>query len=38
MNENRLNGLAHLYIYRDLSLNYDNVICEFLKNNRRLKF
>ena len=38
MNENRLNGLAHLYINRDIELDYADVIDEFSKTNRRLNF
>ena len=38
MGEERLNGLAHMYINRDISLNYDKVIDEFGKFNRRLSF
>jgi hypothetical protein len=38
MGETRLNGLAHLYINRDIDLNYDAVIDEFGRKNRRLNF
>jgi len=38
MGEERLNGLAHMYINRDISLNYEKVIDEFGKFNRRLSF
>ncbi len=38
MGEERLNGLAHMYINRDISLNYETVIDEFGKFNRRLSF
>lgn len=38
MNENRLNGFAHLHIHRNLELCHDDVIDEFSKNNRRLNF
>ena len=38
MGEDRLNGLAHMYINRDISLNYETVIDEFGKFNRRLLF
>jgi hypothetical protein len=38
MGDERLNGLAHMYINRDISLNYDRVIDEFGKENRRLSF
>jgi len=31
MNENRLNGLAHLYINTDIELDYANAIDEFSK-------
>jgi hypothetical protein len=34
----RLNGLAHAYIHRDIPLNYDDIIDEFSKENRRLQF
>lgn len=38
MTDTRLNGLAHLYVNRDIQLNYDDVIDEFAKYNRRLNF
>ena len=38
MGEQRLNGLAHMYINRDIDIDYDLVIDEFGRNNRRLKF
>jgi len=38
MGEERLNGLAHMYINRDITLNYEKVIDEFGKFNRRLSF
>ena len=38
MNENRLNGLAHLYINRDIELDFADVIDEFSKTNCRLNF
>jgi hypothetical protein len=38
MSDTRLNGLAHLYINRDIALNYDVVVDEFGKKNRRLQF
>ena len=38
MGEQRLNGLAHLFINRDIELDYNLVIDEFGKGNRRLKF
>ena len=41
MNEDRLNGLAHLYINSDIPLNTEfvnEVIDEFGKKNRRLRF
>ena len=31
MSDTHLNGLAHLYINRDIALNYDDVIDEFGK-------
>jgi hypothetical protein len=34
----RRNGLAHMYINRDISLDYEKVIDEFGKSNRRLSF
>lgn len=36
--EERLNGLAHMYINRDIELDYDSLIDEFGRENRRLKF
>jgi len=38
MKEERLNGLAHLYINRDVELDYSKVIEEFARFNRRLSF
>ena len=38
MKEARLNGLALLYVRRDLNLNYEHVIDEFSRKNRRLNF
>ncbi len=38
MSENRLNGLAMMYVYRDFDVNVDSVIDEFAKFNRRLAF
>jgi hypothetical protein len=38
MIEDRLNGLAHLYINRDIELAYGKVIEEFEMHNRRLAF
>jgi len=38
MGEPRLNGLAHLFINRDMELDYNLVIDDFGKENRRLKF
>ncbi|CAF1508469.1 unnamed protein product [Rotaria sordida] len=38
MSETRLNGLAMMYIYRDVDINVDTVIDEFAKSNRRLIF
>ena len=37
MTEDRLNGLAHMYIDKDIKLDYDKVIDIFSKSNRRLK-
>ena len=36
--EVRLNGLALLYVDRDISLDFEQVIAEFLRKNRRLNF
>jgi len=33
-----LNGLALLYVHRDIPLNYDSVIDDFEKRYRRLEF
>jgi len=33
-----LNGLALLYVHRDIPLNYDSVIDDFAEGNRRLEF
>jgi hypothetical protein len=38
MGEVRLNGLAHMYINRDIEIDYDSVIDQFGKTNRRLSF
>ena len=38
MTQPRLNGLALIYVHRDMPLNYDAVIDEFGRGNRRLKF
>jgi len=38
MSDNRLTGLALLYVHRDIPLNYDTVIDDFVKGNRRLQF
>ena len=38
MCEDRLNGLAHLYINRDVDVDYRGVIEEFARFNRRLSF
>ena len=38
MSDDRLNGLALLFVHRDIPLNHDAVIDEFSKNNRRLQF
>ena len=34
----RLNGFALLYVHRDLIINFEYVIDEFLCKNRRLNF
>ncbi|CAF4076513.1 unnamed protein product [Rotaria sp. Silwood2] len=36
MSQTRLNGLAMMYIYRNLTVNVDSVIDDFAKPNRRL--
>ena len=36
--EVRLHGLALLYVHRDISLDFEQVIAEFLRKNRRLIF
>ena len=36
--EVRLNGLALLYVRRDISLDFEQVIAEFSRKNQRLKF
>jgi len=38
MTDERLNGLALLFAYPDITLDYDAVIAEFGKSNRRLQF
>ena len=38
MKEVRMNGLAHMFINRDIKLNYDVIIDMFSKKNRRLEF
>ncbi|CAF2168304.1 unnamed protein product [Rotaria magnacalcarata] len=38
MSETRLNGLAMMYIYRNMAVDIDAVIDEFAKSNRRLAF
>ena len=38
MGEERLRGLAHLYINKDITLDYDSVINKFGRKNRRLEF
>ena len=38
MSDTRLNELAHLYTNRDKALNYDAVVDEFAKKNRRVQF
>ena len=37
MTEDRLNGLSHMYINKDMKLDYEKVIDIFSKSNRRLK-
>ena len=36
--EVRLNGLALLYVHRDISLDFEHYIAEFSRKNRRLNF
>jgi len=38
MSDSRLNVLALLYVHRDIPLNYDSVIDDIAKGNRRLEF
>lgn len=38
MSETRLNGLALMYIYRDIDVDVETVIDEFAKSDRRLTF
>jgi len=38
MSEERLNGLALLHCYRNVNINYDDVIDELAKSNRRNEF
>jgi len=38
MTEIRVNGLANMFINRDIKLNYDVIIHMFSKKNRRLEF
>ena len=38
MKEVRLNGLALLYVHRDISLDFEQVIANFLRKNRKLNF
>ena len=38
MSDSRLNGLALLYVHRDIPLNHVSVIDDFAKGNRRLEF
>ena len=38
MTEVRVNGLAHMFVSRDIKLNYDVIIDMFVKKNRRLEF
>ena len=37
-NEVRLNGLALLYVHRDIGLDFEQVYAEFSRKNRRLNF
>ena len=36
--EVRLNGFALVYVHREISLDYEQVIVEFSRKNRRLNF
>ena len=36
--EVRLNSLALLYVHRDISLDFEQIIAEFSRKNRRLNF
>ena len=36
--EVHLNGLALLYVHRDISLDFEQIITEFSRKNRRLNF
>ena len=38
MTDERLNGLALMFVNSDITLDYDAVIDEFGKSNRRLQF
>ena len=38
MNEDRLNGITHMYINRDIALDYSEVIEDFSRCNRSLSF
>jgi len=38
MTDNRLNGLALLYVHQDIPLNHHTVIDDFAKTNPRLQF
>ena len=38
MTDERLNGLALLFVHPDITLDYDAAIDEFGKSNRRLQF
>ena len=38
MGQTRLNGLAALYIHKDIKLDFEKVIDEFGRKNRILKF
>ena len=36
--EVRLNGLALLYVHRDISLDFEQIIAKFSRKNRKLSF
>ena len=38
MKEVRLNGLELLYVHRDISLDFEQIIAEFSRKNQRLNF